>query len=557
MFMKQIRYGIVFAAMLSNVLAADLTFTGNPDARVAGLAMKGDRAGVAALLKQQVDVNEAQGDGMTALHWAAMHDDAELARLLIAAGASLKATTRVEALTPLALAARQGHASALGALLKAGANPNLPDDLGTTPLMLAAASGSVDSVKALLDAGADVNARDKSRGQTALMFAAGFDRIAVIPVLAAAHADLNAASAVAKVERRMVDEDGNPLPAERAGQTAQRPTRGAVAEFMGGWTALHFAARDGFADAVQALLASGANVNRPGDGDHTSALVIAIENGHFDLAKYLVEHGADASQANDAGMSPVYAVLDCQWAPVAWAPVPETGKEKTSYLELLSVLAAHKADFNVPLKTGIWYRPADHNQGWIGLAGSTPFWRAAQANDLAAMKFAVAHGADPKAVSAQKDTALQVSAGLGWAGNFSTTAPGPILPTVKYLVEEIGVDVNAQDALGYTAIMGAAYRGLNDVVEYLASKGAKLDYRTSRGWSVTDMANGPALRTSVPLSHPDTVALLTKLGAPPLLQVEGEEILGVIKGKAPALKREEDASTPPDSTQPHQDTKPQ
>src|SRR6185312_4385096 len=114
---------------------------------------------------------------------------------------------------------------------------------------------------------------------------------------------------------------------------------------------------------------------------------------------------------------------------------------------------------------------------------------AAQSNDLAAMKFAVAHGADAKAVSAQKDTALHVTAGVGWAGNFSTTAPGPVLPTVKYLVEEIGIDVNAQDASGYTAVMGAAYRGQNDVVEYLVSKGAKLDFRTSRGWSVTDMAN--------------------------------------------------------------------
>jgi ankyrin repeat protein len=191
------------------------------------------------------------------------------------------------------------------------------------------------------------------------------------------------------------------------------------------------------------------------------------------------------------------------------------------------------------------------------LAGSTPFWRAAQSNDLAAMKFAVAHGADTKAVSAQKDTALHVAAGLGWAGNFSTTAPGPVLPTVKYLVEELGADVNAQDASGYTPVMGAAYRGLNDVVEYLVSKGARLDYRTARGWSVTDMANGPALRTSVPLAHPDTVALLTKLGAPPLLKVEGEEILGVIRGKAPVLKHEEEASKPPTSTPPDKEQKPQ
>jgi uncharacterized protein len=554
MFMKQLSYGLMMGVLLTQALAAQALIAGTQDARIANLAMKSDRAGVAALLKQKVDVNVAQGDGMTALHWAAMNGDVELAKLLIGAGAGLAATTRVEALTPLTLAAQKGHAPIIALLLKAGADPNSANDLGSTALMLAAASGDVDSVKTLLAAGADVNAKEKMRGQTALMFAAGFNRAAVIRVLAARKADLNAVSSIAKVERRMVDGDGNPLPAPRPGQTAQRAARGAVAEFLGGWTALHFAARDGFTDSVQALLDSGADVNRLGDGDHTSALIMAIENGHFDLAKLLVEHGADASKANDNGVSPIYAVVDCQWAPVAWFPVPDTRKEKTSYLELLALLADHNANFNVALTTGIWYRPADHNQAWVSLAGSTPFWRAAQANDLPAMKFILAHGGDPKAVSQQKDTALHVAAGVGWAGNFSTTAPESLLPTVKYLVEQIGSDVNAQDKAGYTPVMGAAYRGQNDVVEYLVSKGARVDFRTARGWSVTDMANGPALRSSVPLSHPDTIALLTKIGAPPLLKIEGEEILGVIKGKAPALKHEEDTSKAADSSEPVKET---
>jgi ankyrin repeat protein len=372
------------------------------------------------------------------------------------------------------------------------------------------------------------------------MFAAGLDRDAVIRVLAAKGADLNAASAVTKVERQLLDEDGNPLPAERPGQVTQQARGGATAGFMGGWTALHFAARDGYMKAAKALLESGADVNRLGDGDHTSALIMAIENGHLDLAKYLIENGADVSRANNGGMTPAYAVIDCQWAPVSWSPVPDTTKEKTSYMDLLRVLADHHAEFNVPLKSGIWYRPPDHNQSWVRLPGSTPFWRAAQSTDLKAMKFFAIHGADPKAVSSQKDTALHVAAGVGWAGNFSTNAPGPFLASVKYLVEEIGIDVNARDTQGYTAVMGAAYRGDNETVEYLASKGAKLDFRTTRGWSVTDMANGPSLRTSVPLSHPETIALLTKLGAPPLLKVEGEEILGIIKGNAPALKHEEE-----------------
>jgi len=538
--MKRILGGSLLAMLLASVQAAEV--------KIAELAMHGDRAGVQALLRQKADVNQAQGDGMTALHWAAMNNDASLAQMLLKAGADLKATTRVEKLTPLALASREGHAAVIEVLLKGGADPNLTNDLGTTPLMFAASSGDVDSVKALLAAGATIDTKEKSHGQTALMFAAGFNRDAVVRVLAASHADLNLASAVIKVERPMLDEDGNPLPAVRKGQTATRAGRGATADFMGGWTALHFAARDGELEAVRALLEGGADINRLGDGDHTSALIMALENGHFDLARFLIEHGADVSRANDNGMSPAYAVIDCQWAPVSWAPVPDTSREKTSYLDLLRMMAERHADFNIPLKSGIWYRPADHNQAWISLTGSTPFWRASQAKDLEAMKFLAAHGADPKAISQQKDTALHVASGVGWAGNFSTDAPGSPLPAVKYLVEEVGLDLNAQDSQGFTAVMGAAYRGDNDMVEYLVSKGAKLDFRTARGWSVSDMANGPSLRTSVPLSHPDTIALLGKLGAPPLLKVEGEEILGIIKGKAPVLKKEDETNKPKDAT---------
>jgi ankyrin repeat protein len=311
--MKQIVGGICVAVLLGAAFAADLAITGSADARLANLAMRGERDRVRALLEQHVDVNAPQGDGMTALHWAAMKNDVAMAQMLLAAGADPKAVTRVEALTPLALAAREGHAAVIAALLKAKADPNLPNDLGTTPLMLAAASGDVDSVNALLAAGAAVNAKEKAHGQTALMFAAGLNRDQVIRVLAANHADLNFASAVTKVERLLVDADGNPLPAERPGQKARVAPRGAGAEFMGGWTALHFAARDGYLASVRALVESGADVNRLGDGDHTSVLIIALENGHFDLAKYLVERGVDVSRANDTGMTPAYAAIDCQW----------------------------------------------------------------------------------------------------------------------------------------------------------------------------------------------------------------------------------------------------
>ena len=541
--MNKIIGGVCLSAVLAATLLADSSIQGSQDTRLANLAMKGDRAGALALIKQKVNVNVPQGDGMTALHWAAMKNDLALTEALLVAGADVKLTTRVEALTPLLVASGNGNAPVIAALLKAGSDANAPNDLGSTPLMLASGSGNVDAVKALLTAGANVNAKDAKMGQTAVMFAAGLNRDAVIRVLAAKGADLNAVSVVTRLQKALFDEEGNPIPAPRAGQVTAQAQGGAAATFMGGWSALHFAARDGSMAAVKALAESGANVSIPGAGDKTSPLVMAIENGHFDLAKYLVEKGADVTVANDSGLTPVYAVVDVQWAPVAWAPVPDTTKQKTSYMDLLKILADHGANVNTKLTQGLWYRPADHNQAWVKLGGSSAFWRAAQSTDLEAMKFLAAHGANVKDVSAQKDTALMMAAGVGWAGNFSTNAPGSYLPAVKYMVEDLGIDINAVDQLGYTAVMGAAYRGDNEMVEYLVSKGAKLDFRTNRGWSVTDMANGPSLRSSVPLSHPDTIALLGKLGAPPMLKVEGEEILGIIRGKAPAVKKEEAAKT--------------
>jgi ankyrin repeat protein len=137
----------------------------------------------------------------------------------------------------------------------------------------------------------------------------------------------------------------------------------------------------------------------------------------------------------------------------------------------------------------------------------------------------VAGGADPNIPSAAGTTALMVAAGLGYAGNFSQQMAESWIPAVQ-LCLDLGLDVNAADSQGYTALHGAAYRGDNELVKFLVSKGAKIDARNKRGWSVTDMANAPSLRSSVPLAHPETVALLLEMGAPPLTAIEGETILG-------------------------------
>jgi ankyrin repeat protein len=520
---------------------------GSKDLRLATAAMQGDRETMRSLLKQHLDVNIAQGDGMTALHWAAYRNDLEMAKMLIAAGASQKAVTRIEGLTPLAIACTNGNAGMIETLLAAGASVNVSDSIWT-PLMLASSSGSAEAVKALLDHGADVNAKEVSHNQTAVMFAAARNRDAVIRALAARGADLNATTNIATLARVRVDANGNPLPKNDAAAIGNNAAPNA--SVIGGMTALHFAARDGQKDAVRALVEAGADVNKVSPGDKSTPLVIAITNGHYDVAKYLADHGADPNLATIDGLAALYATIDCQWKPVSWEPTPRTEQESTSYLDLMKTLLEHGADPNQKLTKALWFRPVDHNGMWVRYSGTTAFWRAAQGTDVDAMKLLVAHGADPKISSDQKDSPLAMAAGVGWAGNFSQNAPESFLKAAKYLVEEIGAEINTADIRGYTPLMGAAFRGDNEVVQYLVDHGAKMDARTEKGWSASDMANGPccfAIGGSLPPPHPETVAFLLKLGAPELLKHDGEETLGINdrnRNLKSSAKKPEEAAKP-------------
>jgi len=506
------------------------------DVRLPDAVMRGDVDAIRSLLQQKVDVNAAQGDGMTALHWAVYRDDLDTARMLIKSGADLTAKTRVAAITPLYLAASNGNVAMIEALLSAGADANLANDLGTTPLMQASAAGSVEAVKLLLEHGAMVNAKETARQQTALMFAAALNRVPVITLLASRGAELNVTSKIVAIDKNLVDEDGNPVPApSRTGTTKEVPRSEGQVKGTGGMTALLYASRDGLIDAVKALVEAGANVNRVNPIDKTSPMVIAINSGHYDVAKYLLDHGADPNLASIDGLAPLYAVLENRWAPVAWTPTTATAangvvQQKTTHLELMKALLEKGADRNAKVLRTIWFNPPHHNQLWTKVDGTTAFWRAAQANDVAAMKLLVEYGADPKIPSAKHVSPLAVASGIGWTGNYSTTAPDGPFAAAKYLTEELGLDVNAADDEGFTPLMGAAWRGDNALVQYFVGKGAKLDARNARGWAVTDMANGPSLHSSVPVKYPETIALLEKLGAPaPVNYSDDEEILGIIK----------------------------
>ena len=437
------------------------------------------------------------------------------------------------------MACRNGSAPMIELLLKAGANPNSSTTTGTTALMMAASSGSADAVKVLLDHGANVNAADLTHGQTALMFAASLNRADTIKVLMSHGADATLTSTVTKTQVVRFNPDGNIVltdEGEKPEAAKSEPARSAPAKekteeakpaaddkksekkkggrgergakTMGGHTALIYAARDGQIDAVRALLESRVNVNQPSADEKTTPLVMAIMNGHLDVAKVLLDHGADPNLDNVWGLTPLYATVDVQWAPYAWFPQPLTNHEQVTYLDLMKDLLAKGANPNARLGKQLWVRSFG-NRGWVDPVGSTAFWRAAQSNDVAGMKLLVAAGADPKIATEAGDTALMVAAGLGWAPNNTTTVPDAWLPTVEYCLS-LGLDVNAVDEKGYTALHGAAFRGDNELIKYLVSKGAKVDVKTKEGDTVADMANGP-IAHSIP--HPDTVTLLESLGS--------------------------------------------
>jgi uncharacterized protein len=297
-------------------------------------------------------------------------------------------------------------------------------------------------------------------------------------------------------------------PKARAGDVAARAPRRTGAEFMGGMTALLFAAREGHMDAVRALVEGGADLN-VANGDKFTPLVMTIINGHYDVAQYLLDHGADPNLATVSGLTPLYAVIDVQWAPHAWFPQPNIEQEKTGYLDLMKSLIAHKANVNSPISDKLWFRSFTNDYTWVDPAGATPFWRAAQSSDIAAMRLLVAAGADPKIATKAGDTPLMAAAGIGWAANWSVNAPVPAVEAVKLCVE-LGDDVNAADNRGYTALHGAAYLGDNEMVNYLMSKGANIKAKSKAGDTVADLANGP---TRFGQPHPETVSLLEKLGS--------------------------------------------
>jgi ankyrin repeat protein len=561
-----------------------------PDPPIVDAARRGDLDAVRTLIRDGADVDAAQGDGMTALHWAAANGHAPVVAALLEARARTDPATRIGAYTPLHLASRGGHSAIVRALADAGADVHAATSTGgATPLHFAAGAGSVEAIAAMLDRGAAIDAREDVWGQTPLMFAAAYGRTGAVEALLARGADHSLATravdlpALEAVDRaaeqrrnevldslralRGADVASKPAAQEvqaavraahavqRSGATAQAeeeepdPSAGEeVAGYSGlvgrhgGMTPLLHAVREGHTETALALLDAGADIDRVSEGDHTSPLLSATINGYFDLALLLLERGADPNLASDAGATPLFAAINTHWAPRSRYPQQHAYMlQQATYLDLMRALLDAGADPNVRLTRHLWYMSYTFDLLDVDTRGATPFWRAAYATDVEAMKLLVAHGADPNvptmkpperrrrnAPAGQTDpsglppvpadgpavwpihAASGVGYGEGYAGNAHRHVPDGWLPAVRYLVEELGADIDARDHNGYTPVHHAAARGDNELILYLVEKGADVTAVSRRGQTTADMANGPVQRIS---PFPETVALLEKLGS--------------------------------------------
>jgi ankyrin repeat protein len=408
----------------------------------------GDNAVIRKLLMQPGIAAAAEPDGTTALHWAVDRDDLATAQLLIDAGANARSVNRY-GVTPMYSAAVNGDAAMIKLLLDAGADVNTALPEGETALMTAARTGKVAAVKVLLDRGADVNVKEHWKEQTALMWAAYEGNVGTVKMLL---------DAGARVEERSIF----------------------------GWTALLFAARQGQSESIKALVAAGTNINETLP-DGTGALVIAIQGLNYDAAVTLLDLGADPNAAGQ-GWTALHQIV--------WSRRPQRGQNNpgqrphgdVSGFELAKKLVEHGADINARQVK----EPNSDMEGRNNLNryGATPLFLAARSCDVPMMQTLLALGADPFLGNVDGDSPLMVAAGVGvYSQGESPGEPEESAEAVKILLD-LGAKPNEVDKNGETALHGPAWRGSNEAVILLVDAGAQLDARNHRGWLPLTIANG-------------------------------------------------------------------
>ena len=520
--------------------------------------------------------------GYTPLHLASQGAHGAVVSVLLAAGANAGAVTTTTGVTPLHLAAKAMYGEdAVKALLEHGAPVNAQESsAGQTALMFAASHGRTASVRELLSHRADpaistevvdalkrmvVDKEAQERFREALTeiresAGAGTDReLTPSEQQAAIVAQREFLRSDDQIEELLEGFHPDDVSTIRPYYITQnnnfrsdvdiigRPMMETLVGKTGGMTALLHAVREGQIEAVAALLDGGADIDQV-SGDGSTPLVLALLNGHFDLAMRLIERGANPHLATHTdGVSPLFAVLQTQWSlKFTYQPQPRAQDlQQTEYMEVLNALLDAGADPNVRLNTHLWHWSWEGKIG-LNIKGATPFWRAAFAQDVDAMTALAEHGADPNIPTMwpepgmrdnrqqdgrnREDSGLPVmpegtpnmypihaAAGGGYMGLGAfqqNNVPNNFLNSVKYLVEEWGADVNLPDSWGYTLLHYAAVRGGNDLINYLVSKGADVTIINRLGQSSVDMARGGQGAFFLRTPYPKTVELLQSLGSP-------------------------------------------
>jgi ankyrin repeat protein len=469
----------------------------------------GDKAKIRTLLRGQVDVSLAEGDGATVLHWAVYLDDAETTSLLIESGADVNAANDY-GVTPLGLASKNGNVSIIRQLMQAGSNPNDPlhaVNSGETPLMLAARSGRAAAVTALLDGEAAVDAKEAWNGQSALMWAAAEGNVSVV--------------------RALIDHGGDIHEQSNSGTTP-----------------LLFAARKGSLGAVEALIQAGAEVNaeRP---DGATALLVAIINGHENLVDFLLSAGADPNIEGGSTRLTVQGIraepMPLKFRKLGYSERESEGVARGNIFGRPLQAAVHVANWHISdqfvvvnldrlriLKSLLAYgadingRNTMEEPRWSGaryrrhLTGATALMLAAKAADVEVMRLLLQQGADPNVFTDDNITPLMAAAGIAWASNQDRASEAQVLEAVRLLVEGWNADVNFVSDTGETAMHAAAYRGANSVVQYLYDRGAHLDVVAKDGRTPLTVADGVEYGNSF-AAHPHTARLLRDLGAQDIL----------------------------------------